>query len=201
MSTMDSDPFPPSAHADPSSGTASIPAVTDAMMDHAAHRAAELVEEAARGSVPGGAASDVAEIAVPSAPEVSVPSAEPPAPEPTPPETAAPTMPSDGEVAAPDAVARTGRLSEASLSGSAEALARYNAKLFEVTRANMAAAGTHAAALLGARSVPEAVALNADHLRRRFDTLTVQGRELSTLAQKLTIEALGPLRGLIAPDR
>ena len=80
-------------------------------------------------------------------------------------------------------------------------MGRYNAKLFEAMRANMAASGSHMAALVQAKSVPEAMALNADHLRRQLDAMTAQGRELATLAQRLTLEALGPLRGLIPPSR
>ena len=220
-STMNTDPFLPASNADPSSGTAAIPPVTDAMMDHAAHRAAELVEAAAHGGVVSGdAAPHAPDIAAQAAPEMAEPSAETPsaAPEPTPVEvageavapaaeafdgTAARAVPSGGEVAAAarDAVSRTAGASQAALSGSADAFGRYNAKLFEVMRANMAATGSHVAALLQAKSVPEAVTLNADHLRRQLDTMTLQGRELATLAQTLTFGMLAPLRGLIAPDR
>ena len=220
--TMNSDPFPPAPNADPSSGTATIPPVTEAMMDHAAHRAAELVEGAAHGAL---AAADPApqalDTAAPADTEMAAFGAEPPSDAALEPvstglardavvpateaddESATPAVPSGGEVAAAarDAVARTTQASEAALSGSAAALGRYNAKLFEAMRANMAASGSHMAALVQAKSVPEAMALNADHLRRQLDAMTAQGRELATLAQRLTLEALGPLRGLIPPSR
>ncbi len=222
-STMNPDSFPPTPKADPQASTAAIPAVTDAMMEHAAHRAAELADGVAHGTVAVAAtARGLFDRAAEAAPEAAEPASAAVDPAPAPAEIIesavaglsqashgvteaeeAPAVPSAGEVAAAarEAVARTTRASEAALSGSADAFGLYNAKLFEVMRANMAATGSHMAALLQTKSVPEAVALNADHLRRQLDTMTAQGRELATLAQKLTLETLGPLRGLIAPDR
>ena len=68
-------------------------------------------------------------------------------------------------------------------------------------RANMAATSAHVSALMRTKSVPEAVALNADHLGRQLGAMTAQARELTALAQTLTLEALQPLEGIIAPDR
>ena len=220
-STMNPDSFRPTPKADPQASTAAIPAVTDAMMEHAAHRAAELADGVAHGTV-AATARGLSDRAAEAAPEAAEPASAAVDPAPAPAEIIesavaglsqashgvteaeeAPAVPSAGEVAAAarEAVARTTRASEAALSGSADAFGLYNAKLFEAMRANMAATGSHMAALLQTKSVPEAVALNADHLRRQLDTMTAQGRELATLAQKLTLETLGPLRGLIAPDR
>lgn len=89
-----------------------------------------------------------------------------------------------------DEAARLTSDAEERLSGAGDAFSRYNAAVFGMIRTNMAATGEFFTALVQARSVPEAVALNADHLRRQFDTLTTQGRELAHLAQTLALDAL-----------
>ena len=75
-------------------------------------------------------------------------------------------------------------------SGAGDAIGRYNAAVFGMIQTNMAATGEFFAALVKAQSVPEAVAINADHLRRQFDALTTQGRELAQLTQALALETL-----------
>ena len=89
-----------------------------------------------------------------------------------------------------DKAARLASNAEERLSGSGDAIGRYNAAVFGMIRTNMAATGAFFTALVQAQSVPEAVAINADHLRRQFDTLTTQGRELAQLAQALAFDTL-----------
>ena len=91
---------------------------------------------------------------------------------------------------AADAASRLASGAEARLSGAGDAVGRYNAAVLGMIRTNMAATGEFFAALVKAQSVPEAVAINADHLRRQFDTLTTQGRELAQLAQALAFDTL-----------
>lgn len=95
------------------------------------------------------------------------------------------------------AAERVAEATGAELSGSVDALSQYNAKLVEALRTNVAAATAHATALAQAKSVPEAAAINADHMRRQFEALTGQGRELAVLAQRIALAAMQPLKGIV----
>ncbi len=83
----------------------------------------------------------------------------------------------------------------------AEAFGRYNAILAEIARSNVAAMGDLFTALIDARSVPEAVAVQADHLRRQIEAAMAQGRDLVDLTQALALDALAPPAGPIEGDR
>ncbi len=61
-------------------------------------------------------------------------------------------------------------------------------------RTNAASTTALFAALVQARSVPEALAINADHLRRQMAALTDQGTELATLAQSIARDTLRSLK-------
>ena len=210
---MSTEPFSPEHHADPADGTAPIAPVTDEMMDHAAHAAAEQADAVAR--EPAEALQDVvAEASSEAAPEIDheTPQPEPAMVEPAPesePVVAAITTAAN-ENAASDAVeaAASGALHAADLAfdhgvqasegaaraslGAADSFGLLNAKVMEIAAANMSAVGDMMSALLGATSVPEAAAINADHMRRRLDALTTQGRELMLLAQKVAFDAMRP---------
>ncbi|WP_165361394.1 phasin family protein [Lichenibacterium ramalinae] len=98
------------------------------------------------------------------------------------------------------ALDRASAAAGAGMSGGTDALGQYNAALLGMVQANLSATGELFAALVKAKSLPEVVAINTDHLRRQFDTLTAQGRDLATLAQKLTSTAFGPLAGTLRRD-
>ena len=74
---------------------------------------------------------------------------------------------------------------DAKLARSADALAEFNAKIVEATRANLDATFAFWTSLVGVKTLSEAVELNTQHMRKQIEMLTGQGRELSTLAQKL----------------
>lgn len=84
------------------------------------------------------------------------------------------------------------RSAEPDPSGAVDAFGRYNAILVEMVRANVAATGALFAALVQAKSMPEAVVLNADHLCRQIEALTDRGRDLADLTQTLALGALTP---------
>lgn len=98
------------------------------------------------------------------------------------------------------ALDRASAAAGAGMSGGTDALGQYNAAVLGMVQANLSATGELFAALVRAKSLPEVVAINTDHLRRQFDTLTAQGRDLATLAQKLTSTAFGPLAGTLRRD-
>lgn len=214
--TMNPDPFHPEETAAPQGGTAVIRQVTARMMDEAAHKAAVLADGVAHHTMAIQAhptlqahATETSGSASPDAvPAASMADAGDPAED----DAHAPADIADGALrhsgdtvvsAAPDAAVP--RIEETGTQGTgapaatapADAIGEYNAKLFEMARNNMAATGALFAALVQAKSVPEAVALNADHLRRQMETMTTQGRELATLAQKLALDAMQPFKGII----
>ena len=214
-SDMSSETAQAEERGDPRGGTAVIPPVTDAMMDHAAHEAATLADGVAHHTV----ALDRASVA--EAPEAagdgmsSRASATEAPPDVTVP---APSLAAVAEAAqdlveaagaavsgvsaaavppdedATDGATRMAGAARDIPSASTDALSRYNATVFGMMRTNAASATALFAALVQARSVPEALSLNADHLRRQMETLTSQGHELATLAQRIARDALQPFK-------
>lgn len=182
---MSSDTAQPEEHQDPRDGTAVIPPVTDAMLDHAAHEAAALADAVAHGTITPGAPAGPPTGAEPETPaELPAASAERDAA----PSDAAPG--SSAEPVASDAAARAVPPAD-----EADAVGRYGTRVIEMMRANMASATAHFAALVQAKSVPDALSLNAEHLRRQMETMAGQGRELATLAQRIALDALRPFKG------
>lgn len=199
-STMPSDTAEAEEHRDPMDGAAAIPPVTDAMMDHAAHEAAALADGVARDTIaapmsPGSAAEptmDATERAVAATIDAAVDATD----------AAVEEAAAAADRLARDAAAAAERTAEAVQNGSSaavDALTRYNAKVLDMMRANAASTTALFAALVQAKSVPEAMSINADHLRRQMETLANQGRELATLAQTVALDALQPFKA--RPDR
>ena len=70
----------------------------------------------------------------------------------------------------------------------------YNLKVFEIAHRNTTAAFDYAHELLGVKSLAEFVELSTAHARKQFEAMTAQTKELTTLAQKVTIETAEPLK-------
>ena len=210
---MASDPFHPAHLGHPSDGIALIPEVTSEMMDDVAHRAAELADGVAHGTVTVDAPAAVAfdrepdegraptgestTLAAAAAVQHAVEGSTDPL------HHASGThanVGGDGTVHgnAVEVAGRTVEAAEAGLSSATDALGRYNAKLFAFAQSNMAATGDLFRELMQARSVSEAVSLNVEHLRRRADAVTEQSRELAALAQQMALDVLKPFRDVIA---
>ena len=215
---MSSDTFNAHAPEDPAAGAAVIRPVTPEMMDEAAHRAAQLADDVAHHVVP---APEPAPAAMAEPGPVAQAGSDPAGSDQGSLETARDAMAEIREesgaalVATVDAVddavrdaaerveetlVRTGATAGSRVSDGAEVLERYNAALLDIVQANLAAAGDHVAALAGAQSLPEVVAINTDHMRRRFDALATQGRDLAALAQKLAFAAFVPATGTSRRD-
>lgn len=73
----------------------------------------------------------------------------------------------------------------------------YNAVALESLRTNVNAAFDYVGALFGAKSVSEAVELSTGHLRKQFDVLSAQAKELSTLAQKVATDTAEPIKASV----
>src|SRR5438067_8188260 len=61
----------------------------------------------------------------------------------------------------------------------------YNLKLIEIARINTRAAFDCALELLGVKSPSEFIELSAEHMRKQFDLLTAQNKEICALAREL----------------
>jgi phasin len=70
----------------------------------------------------------------------------------------------------------------------------YSAKFLEFARANTEAAGEFAQRLSSAKSPSEFFELSTNLSRKQFETLTEQTKELTALAQKVTLATVEPLK-------
>lgn len=88
-------------------------------------------------------------------------------------------------------------LIEDSYSTASKGCADYGLKLIEVSRANTNAAFDLASELLTVKSLSEAVELSTAHLRKQFDAMSAQTKELTALAQKVATETSEPLKASV----
>lgn len=70
----------------------------------------------------------------------------------------------------------------------------FNLKALEAVRTNVNAAFDYARELVATKSMAEAVELSASHVRKQFDAVTAQAKELSALAQKVATETAEPIK-------
>ena len=70
----------------------------------------------------------------------------------------------------------------------------YNLKVIDVVRTNTRAAFDYVNELLGVKSPSEFVELSTAHMRKQFDTVSAQTKELTALAQKAAAEAAEPIK-------
>jgi phasin len=70
----------------------------------------------------------------------------------------------------------------------------YGLKMIEAARANANAAFDYAGQMMSVKSLAEAVELSSAHLRKQFDTMSVQTKELSSLAQKVATDTCEPIK-------
>jgi phasin len=70
----------------------------------------------------------------------------------------------------------------------------YNLKIVEIARTNINTAFEYAQELMGVKSPSEFVALSTAHVRKQFDTMIAQTKELAELAQNAATEITEPLK-------
>jgi phasin len=70
----------------------------------------------------------------------------------------------------------------------------YQAKVMEFANSNTEAAFEFAQKMAGVKSPSEFFELSSNHSREQFETLTEQAKELATLAQKVTMATVEPLK-------
>lgn len=96
------------------------------------------------------------------------------------------------------AAEETGAAFEASMKCAAEGVQNFNLKVVEAMRVNAEANFDLLKALVSARSLSEAIALNTEHVRKSFDALSAQSKELGETAQKVAADTISPLRESVA---
>lgn len=72
--------------------------------------------------------------------------------------------------------------------------ADFNLKALEALRANVNSSFDYTREMLATKSLSEAVELSATHMRKQFDALSEQTKQLSALAQKVATEASEPIK-------
>ena len=85
-------------------------------------------------------------------------------------------------------------LLEGSYATASRGMVDYSLKMIEAARTNSNAAFDLAGELMEVKSVSEAVELSTAHMRRHFEALTAQTKELTALAQKIASEACEPIK-------
>ena len=88
-------------------------------------------------------------------------------------------------------------LLEDTYSTASKGVAEYNAVALESLRTNVNAAFDYVGALFAAKSVSEAVEISTGHLRKQFDVLSSQAKELSVLAQKVATDTAEPIKASV----
>lgn len=83
---------------------------------------------------------------------------------------------------------------ETTYSTASKGASDYGVKVIEVARANTNSVFDFANELLAAKTLSEVVELSSAHLRKQFETLSQQGKELGALAQKVATETAEPIK-------
>jgi len=76
----------------------------------------------------------------------------------------------------------------------AKGATNYNLKLIEITRTNTRAAFDYAHELLGVKSPSEFIELSTAQMRKQFDIVSAQNKELCALAREVATEAAEPIK-------
>ncbi len=88
----------------------------------------------------------------------------------------------------------TSELMESIYATAAKGASEYNLKLLEAMRANANAYFDFAASLVQVKSPSEVVELSSAHARKSFETLSAQGKELASIAQKVSNDTAEPIK-------
>lgn len=88
----------------------------------------------------------------------------------------------------------TNRLMQQTYSAVAKSAADFNLQWIEMVRANTNSALDFSRQIIGVKSPSEFLELSAAHARKQFETFTAQAQQLTSLAQKVTTDAIGPLQ-------
>ena len=76
----------------------------------------------------------------------------------------------------------------------AKGATEYNRKLMEIARTNNRAAFDYAQELLGVKTPSQLIELSSAHMRKQFDVVSAQTKELYALVAALTADAAEPIK-------
>ena len=83
---------------------------------------------------------------------------------------------------------------ESSYAKTIEGMAEFNSKAIAAWRNNAESTIRHWQSLASVKSLSEAISLSAEHTRQQLEAVTLQTRELSTLATRIVRQASDPLK-------
>jgi phasin len=86
---------------------------------------------------------------------------------------------------------------EGAYSNASRGTSTLGLKAIESARTNTNAFFDHAISLFGVKTISDAIELNTAFVRKQTETLAVQAREFSELAQKVGAEAMAPVKAQI----
>ena len=92
------------------------------------------------------------------------------------------------------AAEETNKLIEQTYSTLAKSAADFNVQWIEMVRANTNSALDFSQQLVGVKFPPEFLELSAAHAHKQFEIFTEQAKQLTSLAQKVTTDAVPPLQ-------
>ncbi len=87
----------------------------------------------------------------------------------------------------------TGTL-EASYSAASKGVNDINAKAIDAVKSHSEASLEHVKAVMAAKTVGEAIALQTAHARKQFETFAAQSKEFGELMQKVAADSFEPLK-------
>jgi phasin len=85
-------------------------------------------------------------------------------------------------------------LIENSYATASKGAADYGLKMIEAARANTNATFDYATELMTVKSLSEAVELSTAHMRKQYEAMTGQAKDLTALAQKVATETAEPIK-------
>jgi phasin len=104
------------------------------------------------------------------------------------------TQPAEAYEKMSAATAQTTDLIKDSYSTAVKGVQAYNNKLLEFSQTNTNVAFEFVQKLLGVKSPSEFMELSTERARKQFETLTEQTKELTALAQKVSLATAKPLK-------
>lgn len=87
---------------------------------------------------------------------------------------------------------------ETSVTNASQGVIDFNTKALDALRANFDAGIDFAKAAINSKTMGELVALQSDHASKQVETFAVQAKAFGELAQKVTTDAVAPIRTQIA---
>jgi len=70
----------------------------------------------------------------------------------------------------------------------------FNLKALEALRSNVNSAFDYTSKLLASKTFAEAVELSSTHMRKQFEALSAQTKDLTAIAQKITTDTAEPIK-------